>query len=85
MDKEIDMNLSKPRNIPYAKIEDLFERLDKSVELDMEEFGCRYPEAYKAGYYASMGRMLAWENPEAYAWLQDFVANREAEKQAAAA
>ena len=79
------MNLSKPRNIPYAEVENLFERLDNSVELDMEEFGCRYHEAYKAGYYASMVRMLAWNNPEAYAWLQDFVANREAEKQAAAA
>ena len=79
------MNLSRPRLISYAEVENLFERLDKSVELDMEGFGCRYPEAYKAGYYASMVRMLAWNNPEAYAWLQDFVANREAEEQAAAA
>jgi len=71
------MNLSKPREIAYAEIEDLFERLDKTVETEMEEVGVQYPEAYKAGYYASMVRMMAWNNPEAYAWLQDFVKHYE--------
>jgi hypothetical protein len=83
--KEIDMNLSRPRNIPYAEVENLFERLDKTVEDNMKEQNVRYPDSYKAGYYASMVRMLAWDNPEVYAYLQDFVANREAEQQADAA
>jgi len=79
MDKEIDMNLSKTRNIPYVEIVDLFERLEATVERGMKEQNVRYPESYKAGYYASMVRMLAWNNPDAYAYLQDFVANREVE------
>jgi hypothetical protein len=83
--KEIDMNLSRPRNIPYVEVENLFERLDKTVEDNMKEQNVRYPDSYKAGYYASMVRMLAWDNPEVYAYLQDFVANREAEQQAVAA
>jgi len=73
------MNLSKPRNIPYVEIEDLFERLEATVEKGMKEQNVRYPDSYKAGYYASMVRMLAWNNPDAYSYLQDFVANREAE------
>jgi len=73
------MNLSKTRNIPYVEIVDLFERLEATVERGMKEQNVRYPESYKAGYYGSMVRMLAWNNPDAYAYLQDFVANREVE------
>lgn len=75
------MNLSKPRDIPFAEIEDLFARLDATVEKSMERDGVKYPEAYKAGYYGSMVRMMAWNNPDAYAYLQDFVAYREADPQ----
>ena len=71
------MNLSKPREIPYVEIEDLFARLEATVETEMEDIGVQYPDSYKAGYYASMVRMMAWNNPEAYAWLQDFVKHYE--------